>query len=120
MKTIKLLTLGTLILFSAQSCTKAIIEEADKGEIPDIVKIIKYKPDVETIMYNNCITCHGGAVPSAGLKLNNYQDVKNSAQNGSLIGRMNADVLPMPPAGKLSADQLKIIDKWKADGFLEN
>ncbi|MGB1296442.1 MAG: c-type cytochrome domain-containing protein [Flavobacteriales bacterium] len=116
----KLIFSGVVLAFCLQSCTKAIIEEPDKGTLPPIDKKITYNPDVQTIMYNNCITCHGGSVPSAGLKLNNFADVKNSAQNGTLIQRMNADVLPMPPSGKLPAEVLQILDKWKADGFLEN
>lgn len=107
-------------MFILQSCTKAIIEEVDPGTLPPISKTIKYNPDIQTIMYNNCVTCHGGVAPSAGLLLNNYTDVKFASENGTLIPRMNNATVPMPPNGLLSPELRQVMDKWKADGFLEN
>lgn len=120
MNTIQYITSGLLILIGLSSCTKAVIEDVDPDTLPPITKTIKYNPDVQAIMYNNCITCHGGISPSAGLLLNNYQDVKQSAQNGTLISRMNNATAPMPQSGLLSPELRQVIDKWKADGFLEN
>lgn len=112
--------LGLLLLLGSQSCTKAVIDDVDPGTLPPITKTIKYNPDIQAIMYNNCVTCHGGVAPSAGLLLNNYNDVKASAQNGSLISRMNNTSAPMPPNGVLSPELRQLVDKWKEDGFLEN
>lgn len=120
MKTTKIILSSLLLFLVAQSCTKAVIEEPDPDTLDPITKVIKFNPDVQNIMYNNCVTCHGGVAPSAGLLLNNYQDVKNSAQNGTLIARMNNPTAPMPQSGLLSPEVRQIIDKWKADGFLEN
>lgn len=111
---------ASLLILGLQSCTKAIVDDVDPGTLPPLTKPIKYNPDIQAIMYNNCVTCHGGVAPSAGLLLNNYNDVKQAAQNGTLISRMNNATAPMPPNGLVSPELRQIIDKWKTDGFLEN
>jgi len=107
-----------VVVLGFSSCTKAIIDESP-GEIPPITDTIKYDPDVQAIMYNNCVTCHAGAAPSAGLNLDNYQDTRFATEKGNLIERMNSVTSPMPPAGILPANQRQVMDKWVADGFLE-
>jgi hypothetical protein len=115
-KIFKLLGLGLLIIMA--SCTKAVID--DNGPTTPVDKIIKYNTDIQPIMFNHCITCHGGPAPSAGLDLSNYQNVRFSTEQGNLIGRMNNTANPMPPSGLLSATDRALIDKWVADGYLEN
>lgn len=112
------LILGATLLLS-QACSKAIIDE-DGGNTGPITEDVKYDPDVQNIMFNNCVTCHGGNAPSAGLLLNNYQDVKFSAENGKLIDRMNDATNPMPPSGLLPLETRKKLDKWASDGFPQN
>lgn len=120
MKTLRYFIITLTLALGTQSCTKAVINDVDPDTLPPINKTVKYNPDIQAIMYNNCITCHGGIAPSAGLALTNYNDVKQAAQNGSLISRMNNATAPMPPNGLVSAEQRQLIDKWKTDGFLEN
>lgn len=110
-----LLVFGCIALLT--NCTTAEIP------IPDTTPIIEkvtYEANVKAIIDNNCITCHGTVSPSAGLTLVNYSQVRNSAENGTLIARMNSSSNPMPPNGKLVQSSLDLIDKWKEDGFLEN
>lgn len=106
-----------LLLFIISSCTTAIIPGSE-GIDPSIK--ITYKKDVEPLIFNNCLTCHGTVNPRAGLVLTTYQQVRASAESGNLIPRMNSTASPMPPNGKLIQKSLDIIDKWKTDGFLEN
>ncbi len=120
MKTLTYLLIPISMLIGLQSCTKAVIESVDPDTLPPINKTITYDSDIQTIMYNNCITCHGGIAPSAGLALTTYNDVKQAAQNGSLIPRMNNTSAPMPPNGLVPAELRQLIDKWKTDGFLKN
>ena len=98
---------GVVLVFS--SCTKAIIDE-NPGVLEPITDTVKYDPDVQAIMYDNCVTCHAGPAPSAGLRLDNYQDTKYASQNGNLIQRMNNTANPMPPSGILPADKRQIMD----------
>jgi hypothetical protein len=109
----------TAMVFVFSSCTKAIIDENPVDPKP-LTDTIKYNPEVQGLMYDNCVTCHAGAAPSAGLRLDNYKDTKYATENGNLIQRMNSTTSPMPPSGILSADKRQIMDKWITDGFLEN
>ncbi|MFD2567260.1 c-type cytochrome domain-containing protein [Pseudotenacibaculum haliotis] len=103
---------------TASSCTTA---EIPLEEDPDpITQTVTYVGDVKAIIDNNCTTCHGTVNPNAGLSLVTYQQVRNSAENGNLIPRMNNATSPMPPSGILPAATRAIIDKWRQDGFLEN
>lgn len=113
-----LLAAGIFVII--QSCSKAVIDEGNQGGTTPITKTIKYDPDVKTVMNDFCVSCHSGVSPAAGLDLQTFANVKNSAQNGKLIDRMNNAANPMPPSGLAPAAQRQIIDKWKADGFLEN
>ena len=104
--------------FAMSSCTTTEIP-LDEVVNP-IVETITYVDDVKTIIDNNCTSCHGAVSPQAGLSLVTYQQVRNAAENGNLIPRMNNATNPMPPTGRLSAEVRALIDKWADDGFLEN
>lgn len=115
-KLLKSVCLIAAIAAFNQSCTKSVIKE----ENVVITDVIKYESTVKQIMTANCIVCHKGASAPAGLDLTTYQSVKNAAENGKLIDRMNDPSNPMPQSGLLSVEIRNQIDKWKADGFLEN
>lgn len=116
----KQLTLTVLILLLLQSCTTAIIDEGDPSTLPPITRTITYQSDVQSIMTNNCITCHAGPAPNAGLDLSNYQNTRFSTEMGNLIQRMNNAANPMPPNGLVSPELRQVMDKWVTDGFPEN
>lgn len=110
------LSLICILLVGFTGCSFAdIVSE----ETEEITKIVKYNPDIQTVMFNNCITCHSGGAPSAGLDLSTYNFVKNSAQNGSLVQRMKSESNPMPPSGLISLQERELISKWVKDGYLK-
>jgi cytochrome c553 len=102
------------------SCTKAIIDEGEIDDLPGLEEKVYYNPDIRSIMFNNCVTCHGGNAPSDGLDLTNYANVKSAALNRNLKKRMNDANNPMPQGGLLSPLVRQKVDKWIADGFPEN
>ncbi len=104
----------SIITFIA-SCTTAEIPLAGAP----VDRTVTYTQDIQPIMFNNCLTCHSSVNPRNGLILETYSQVKNSAQNGTLIARMNDAANPMPQSGLLTADKRALVDKWKADGYLE-
>ena len=109
-----------LIVFSIITfgCTKETIEKGeDTGQID---RIVVFDPDIENIAFNYCVTCHGGLAPSANLDLRTYQNVRSSAENGTLLNRIKDSTNPMPPGGLLNPEQRQIIAKWAEDGFPEN
>ncbi len=101
----------------------ALIISCTTAEIPlagaPVDRTVTYSQDIQPIMFNNCLTCHSSVNPRNGLILETYSQVKNSAQNGTLIDRMNDVANPMPQSGLLTADKRALVDKWKADGYLE-
>jgi mono/diheme cytochrome c family protein len=119
MKNILKILLLIFSVISFNSCTKAFI--ADELEVTNpIDRTITYTTDVKQIMTNNCITCHGGPSPSASLDLTTYLNVKNATLTRNLLERMNDATSPMPQSGLLILQTRQIMDKWKADGYLEN
>lgn len=66
---------------------------------------------------NSCLGCHSNATASAGagIKLEDYADVKASADNGKLLGSVlhQSGYSPMPKnGGSLSACDIAILKKW--------
>jgi len=107
----------SIIAITLNSCTKAIIDE---GEPNLDNQTIKFNPHVNDLMFNHCVTCHGGASPAASLPLTDYNSVRSTTENGNLLNRINDEEKPMPPSGLLSEANRQLIEKWITDGYLEN
>ncbi len=108
-----------VVISITTSCSHADIVEETTGTLPPDTEV-KYDPQVQSIMFDHCITCHSGPAANAGLDLSTFQNVRASAQNGNLIQRMNNTASPMPPQGVLSPQVRQLMDKWVQDGFPEN
>ncbi len=116
---IKLRTLAALLMLGCfyLGCTKAVIDEGNPSPIEELVK---YNPDINTLMTAQCTNCHSGNNPPAGVNLETYENVKFYTADGQLINRIKDGANSMPPNGLMSADKIQLIEKWKTDGFLEN
>ena len=97
------------------ACTKAIID--DGSALPPLTETVVYKSDVENIMYNYCVTCHGGSAPSDGISLTTYEGVRNQAESGQLLHVLNDPINPMPPTALLAVEIRQRVQKWANDGF---
>ncbi|WP_088324334.1 hypothetical protein [Polaribacter tangerinus] len=113
---IKLFTISFISIFII-NCTTS--ESPLEEPVNPISTLVTYNKNVKTIIDNNCISCHISGGQAGFLPLINYTQVKNSAERGSLISRMNSITAPMPKSGLLPAQTRAVIDKWKEDGFLE-
>jgi mono/diheme cytochrome c family protein len=85
--------------------------------------VVTYSNSVAAVLSSNCNGCHGGATPSAGIKLDEYSGVKIHADNGRLIGAVahSPSYSPMPKNGtKLSDCNIAKIRKWIAAGAPNN
>lgn len=86
--------------------------------------VVTYKQNVKSIIYNNCISCHG-ATPANGapMSLVTYSQVKNAMQNRGLLNRIslnNGNSLLMPQGGpRLPQTTIDVVAKWQQDGLLE-
>ena len=84
---------------------------------------VKYSTSVLPVLSSNCINCHGGATPSAGLSLDSYAGVKMQVDNGRLWGAVShsASYSPMPKnSNKLNNCSLEKIRIWIAAGAPNN
>ena len=76
-----------------------------------------FSVDVLPILDARCNNCHSGASPSAGIKLDSYNEVIKYVSNGKLMGSINhaSGYSAMPKNGsKLSACQIQLIQTWIA------
>lgn len=83
---------------------------------------VTFTAGVKPIIENNCIGCHSGASPEAGLLLTNYNEVKTAAINNALLDHIQETnwYSLMPPSGKLSVCDIAKINKWISDGLPNN
>lgn len=78
---------------------------------------------VKPIINTWCISCHSGPFPSGNVDLSTYSGVKIRVDNGLLLGVIRHDpgFRPMPDGGaKLPPCDIKKIERWVADGALDN
>jgi hypothetical protein len=84
---------------------------------------VKYSTSVLPVLSSNCINCHGGATPSAGISLDTYTGVKMQVDNGRLWGAVShsPNYSPMPKnSNKLNNCSLEKIRIWIAAGAPNN
>lgn len=82
---------------------------------------VGFAAQVQPLINNYCKSCHSGASANAGVRLENYNDVQSVANSGRLLGVLKGQGYAlMPPAGALSACNLRIVEKWIEDGALNN
>ena len=102
------------------SCTQGFIPIEEINPTLPTGGTITYETHISTVMTNSCISCHGGSNPQGNLLLETYSQVRNSAENGTLIQRINDVANPMPPAGLMPASTRALLDEWVQNGYLEN
>lgn len=84
---------------------------------------MKYAANVQPILQANCYSCHGNGLSQNGVSLDTYNQVKQQANNGNLIGVItHASGYPAMPFGrpKLSDCDINKIKDWVARGALNN
>lgn len=111
-------SLFSVLCFLA-SCSKINLEDELNSDTTPINDTIYYNPDISDIVAANCIGCHSGSVPSAGIDLTTYSNVKFQTENGNLIQRINSTANPMPQSGLMSTKNRQIFDQWVTDELKE-
>jgi mono/diheme cytochrome c family protein len=87
----------------------------------DTTGSISYTTHVQPIIATNCQSCHSGSSPSGGIKLTTYTEVYNAAKNGKLISAIKRlqGVSAMPPSTTLSTCDIRKIELWKSQNYLQ-
>ena len=83
---------------------------------------MSFQAHVWPIMNSTCRGCHSGGAPSGGIRITDYDDVKNLVDNGKLDGTINhkAGYKPMPPEGQLNECALGQVNNWIKEGAKNN
>jgi len=84
---------------------------------------VSFKKSVLPLLIKHCSTCHGSAVQTHGIILDNYENVKIFALEGSLYGAIiqNGDYAPMPyNSARLDACSISTIHHWILEGIKNN
>ncbi len=113
------------ITFGLSSCYYDVQEDLHPGIANQAcdTSVALYSIQIRSIMQNSCNSCHNAGNAAAGIKTDNYQDLKTIANNGTLRGSINhvSGFRPMPQnMAKLGPCELQLVDKWIREGTVNN
>jgi mono/diheme cytochrome c family protein len=115
----------TVMVIAGVVSSSQPVSRADDTPAPTFGK------DVKTFLQTYCINCHGAAKPRAGINLESYDSTVNGGKSLVVAGKPDDSRLvrvcegkgkPMPPkkAKQPSADEIKSLRDWIADGAKNN
>jgi uncharacterized membrane protein len=87
---------------------------------------VTFSSSVQPVLQENCLSCHSNNSASSlggNIKLEDYQDVKQRADDGSLLGTISHEsgYSPMPKgASRLNNCKISIIKIWINSGSPDN
>lgn len=120
-----------IIVLGLEQCSKSddnnVTPDSDPMPTCDLSNVT-FSGTVWPIISANCTSCHSGASPNAGVRLEDYETIKFQAgipagSRGSLIGAIshNSGNTPMPQnASKLDDCTISKINKWIQNGMPNN
>jgi hypothetical protein len=103
-------------------------------------KPVSFKAQIQPILNDRCVKCHGGEKPAGNIIMKSYEDLMNSRSVSSksplafagrpfdsriyIVTESNLPNFRMPPDTSglqpLSADQLNLLRLWIAEGAEDN
>jgi len=84
---------------------------------------ISYVDDILPIIEDNCYACHSTQANFGNVALEGYSQIKNYADNGSLVGviRHDAGYSPMPKNQAMLLEcEIEKVEAWILDGAKDN
>lgn len=118
---IKFLCLGLFLTTFLASCEWKSEEETSPTTDCD-TSTVTLSGNVKPILETNCYRCHSTSnapLAGVGIDLENYQELKVRADNGSLLGSVShsSGFSPMPKgASKISNCDISFIEAWIEKG----
>ena len=109
-----LIILATIIFI--YSCDTVTYDEISGG----VVANPTYTAQIQTIMQNNCVTCHNASGSMSSVPLTTYQEVKDAFTNSTgLMSRINGTSPdgPMPPEGVMNSISIQNVQNWVNNGM---
>jgi hypothetical protein len=112
----KIILVTSLVLLVVVGAVFNSCESNTYEEISTVVKNPTYTKNVEPIIRSTCSGCHGSNFPS----LQNYAEVKDAADNGDLICRIDDQSCGavMPQQGRMPQAIIDMIKLWRDQGFV--
>ena len=104
----------SIITFAACSSTKETAPVAKESKVEEAVT---YTNTIKSLVNKKCVGCHKGYGAAGDLSLESYEAVKNSAEKGTLLKRINDAEKPMPKAGLMSEKHRALFQKWADNNF---
>jgi mono/diheme cytochrome c family protein len=109
----------------------ALLASAEGGKVPPAAKrAVDFKKDIQPLLKDHCLKCHGASRKEAGLRLDRRDDALNGGDSGPIfvsgksdesrliqyVAGVDPDVV-MPPEGeKLTDDQIGLLRAWIDQG----
>ncbi len=82
--------------------------------------LVTFSNTISAIIVDSCVECHRGAGARAGVRLENFEQVRAITEAGRTVARINNESAPMPPAGLLPLETRELFDAWVSNGLAEN
>lgn len=115
--------IAIISMFILNSCYYDNVEDLYPQPPACDTSSVTFAGDVMPIINANCFACHSGSAPSGNVKLETYDNIVASVNNGGLMGtiRHESGWSPMPKNGaKLDNCSITKLEIWIADGTPNN
>ena len=115
------LIIGGFVLYLT-SCSKESADKLSGASTCDTANV-SYSTRIVSILQDNCYSCHGGATPPTGIRLDTYANLKVFVDNGFFVSAVDHDgtVTPMPYGQpKLPTCEVNTILAWVHQGAKNN
>jgi len=106
--------------------TSCYFDKRIQEELNELPAVVSYTNDIQPIWNANCTNCHNASFApdlqegtSFNAIMNNYVTAGN-ASSSTLFKVLNGQGVLMPPAGKISQNNINLVEKWINDGALNN
>ena len=120
------LRLGLAIVCSSIVVAVMLSHSAQAQQAPPRVDFVR---DVQPLLRQRCISCHGPSQQMSGLRLDRRRDAMRGSTFGNVIGPGNGDAsrlflrvsgdtrgAQMPPTGALEPQQIALLKQWIDEG----
>lgn len=116
-----------LLLFVAVACTYNKLDEITPNKQNNIASCdtlskASYSLHIQPILSKYCRACHTGSSSGGGIRLDNYEAVKNNAQSGKFLNSVawTGSTIKMPKDGdKLSDCNIALIKNWIQNNYAQ-
>ncbi|MCA9128716.1 MAG: PSD1 domain-containing protein, partial [Planctomycetales bacterium] len=103
-------------------------EVGGKSADGDAASIKMFEEEVIPVLVDNCLKCHSGSEPKAGLDLSRRERILEGGESGPavdltdvsssiLIEAINYSGFEMPPTGQMSDKDIQLLTKWVEGGM---